>query len=387
MRRAGARGTRRRGSGVGEPLAILFDQFVERQIQHVVAVLAVHKHLGRIRIDLLHGFHVHARANHSGRFRVLCEDLLEAVGLALRLRHRLLAIGFRLFDLTRHVGLRTRQQIRRIGLRITLRAFVFLMHFGGVVERGLHLVGHLHALNRHTGHGEAGLVLIEGLLDRRHQLLAHCFAILIEDLVRAGRADNAAHRRLRGVHHALIGIDAAKQIIGGFAHLELHREAHFDDVTVVREHRRVLHIRETHHVVAADLDLADLADIDELMCFERIRQTPVHTLPCRVAILAELHHDRSLAILHDEHAAAEIDRNQHADHDAHADARTTSIVRTATARTAALASEDAAQAAVEITPHLVEIGRTFTVPGRTLGIVRPLPVAIAVAPAPARIVQ
>ena len=265
-----------------------------------------------------------------------------------------------------------------------LCALVFLTHFRGIVERGLHLVGHLHALNGHTGHGEAGLIFIQRLLDRRHELLANCFAILIENVVGAARPDDAAHRRLGGLHHALIGIDAAEQVVGRLLHLVLHCEAHIDDIRVVREHRRVFHIRETHHIIAADFHLADLADIDELMRFERIRQTPVHTLACRVAILAELHHDAGLAVLHDEHATAEINGHQHTDHDTHADARAATVIRTAAARTAAFAAEHAAQPAVEIAPHLVEIGRAFTVfARRTLRLVRTLPVAIAV-PRPQR---
>src|SRR5262249_586829 len=113
----------------------------------------------------------------------------------------------------------------------------------------------------------------------------------------------------------------------------------------------------------------------------------VHALISGIAILTELQHDRGLAILHDEYAAAEIDRDQHADHDAHADARAASVVRTAAACTAAPASENPAQTPVKLAPHLVELGRTFPVFRRTFGIVRPLPVAVAVSPAPARIVQ
>ena len=92
-RRAAAAAAPRCGCrSVGYALASLLDQLVERQIQHVVAALAVHEHLGRIRVDLLHGVQVHPLANHSGRFRVLRVDLLEALGIALRLRDTVLSL-------------------------------------------------------------------------------------------------------------------------------------------------------------------------------------------------------------------------------------------------------------------------------------------------------
>src|SRR6202000_2231820 len=106
------------------------------------------------------------------------------------------------------------------------------------------------------------------------------------------------------------------------------------------------------------------------------------------AIFAELQHDARLSFLDDEHAAAEIDGDQHADDDAHADACAAAVVGAAIA--AALAAEETRQAAVEVAPHFVEIRRAVTAFAvlRALRIVRTLPVAVAaiavaVSPAPA----
>ena len=99
-----------------------------------------------------------------------------------------------------------------------------------------------------------------------------------------------------------------------------------------------------------------------------------------------------MPVLHDEHAAAEIDRDQHADDDAHADARAAAVVG-ARGAVAGLASEEAGEAPVEVAPHFIEIGRAVAVlaVARALRILRPLLVvlgaAIAVAPPPARVVD
>ena len=89
--------------------ATAIQELVERQIHHVVRALAVDEHLRRTRIDLLHCVQIHALTNHCRRLRIFCVDLLEALGIALRLRNDPVAIALRVVDHARRVGFRARQ--------------------------------------------------------------------------------------------------------------------------------------------------------------------------------------------------------------------------------------------------------------------------------------
>jgi hypothetical protein len=255
--------------------------------------------------------------------------------------------------------------------------------------RGLRLFRRRDALHRDGRDLEPGLVAVEIALDRGGQLATQRIAVLVQDVCRAARADDRAHRGLGGLRHAALGIDAAEQVIGSRTHAVLDDETHVDDIRIARQHRGFLDVRETHDVVAADLDRAHLRRIDDFVRRERIRRTPVDALADRAGQLAELEHDAGLAVLHDEQPAARIDRDQHADHDADADARSPAVV--GPEAVAALAAEQAAQTPVEVAPHLVEIGRTVTVAaGRTFRFVGTRTgsvVAFAVAAPPAGIVD
>jgi hypothetical protein len=107
----------------------------------------------------------------------------------------------------------------------------------------------------------------------------------------------------------------------------------------------------------------------------------------RAAILAELRYDARLPILDDKHPAADVDRNQHADEDAYADARRPSVVRAPFAgpRARPFTAEKPREPPIEIAPHLVEIGRAVTFATRAIRVVRALRAAVAVAASPARI--
>ncbi|CAJ3293019.1 Uncharacterised protein [Burkholderia pseudomallei] len=382
-----ARGRRDAGArGLGGALAARLDDLVERQIQHAVARLVADVHLRRVRIDLLHRLEIHPLADHRGRLRVLRVDLLEAFRVALGLRDDALGVRLRVVDHLRRVALRARQQFACIRLRGVLRGLAVLTRFRDVVDGGLHLLGRRNALHGHARHDEARAVAVEVALDRFRKRVAQCVAILREHLVRAPRTDDLAHRRLRGLRYAALGIDGVKQIVGGRPDPILNGEAHVDDIGVAREHRRVLHVREPHHVVAADLDRAHLRGVDDLVRFERIRQTPMDAVADRALVLAQAQHDARLAVLDDEDAAAEIDRDQHARDDADADARGAPVVGTKAVVAAALAAEPAAQATVEVPPHFVEIRGAVVAPVRALRLVRARLVAVAAA-SPAGIVD
>ena len=382
-----------RPSGGARVLTVCIDELVERQIHHVVRALAVDEHLRRMRIDLLHCVQIHALTNHCRRLRIFCVDLLEALGIALRLRNDPVAIALRFVDHARRVGLRARQQLIGVGFRGVDRAFVVLAHLRGIFERRLNLRRHLHALDGHARHLQAGLVNIERCLDGVDKLRAQCFAILEKQVVGAVRARDLANRGLRRFRHVLIRIDIAEQIVGRRLDLILHGKAHVDDIRVVRQQRCVAHVGLRHGVVAADFDRTDLRRIDDLVRLERIRQTPVNARIRRLFILAEARHDAHIAVLHDEYAAAQIDRDQHADNNAHADLGAAAVVGTRTAACRLLA-EQARELLVEVAPHFVEIRRAFAilVLRWALWILRTLrvlafSVAIAVAPPPARVVD
>ncbi|EDT38573.1 conserved hypothetical protein [Burkholderia ambifaria MEX-5] len=365
----------------------LLDELVERQV-HDVAALVADEHLRRVRIDCLHRLEVHPLANHRGRLRILRIDLLEAVGVAFGLRDHAIGVRLRFVDEFRGIALRLGQQVVRIGLRGTLGGLAVVARLRDFCVRGVRLLRRRDALHRDGRDLEPRLVAIEIALDRGGQLLAQRVAVLVQHVGRAARADDRAHRGLGGLRHAALGVDAAEQVIGCRTDPVLDDETHVDDVGVARQHRGFLHVRETHDVVAADLDRADLRRIDDLVRRERIRRAPVHALADRAGQLAELQHDARLAVLHDEQPAARVDRDQHADHDADADARGPAVV--GPEAVAALAAEQAAQTPVEVAPHLVEIGRTVTVAtGRTLRFVRTRTgcvVALAFTASPAGIV-
>ena len=195
-RRRRAAGGRRAGRFAGA-LTACVDELVERQIQHVVASLAVDEHLRGARVDLLHRVQVHALTNHGRSLRIFCVDLLEALGIALRLRHHAIAVGARLVDRARRIGLRARQQLVRVGLRRVAGALVVLAHLRRFLERRLHLRGHLHALQRDARHLKARLVGIERALDRVDETRAQGLAILVEQVVGGLRAGDLADRGLR----------------------------------------------------------------------------------------------------------------------------------------------------------------------------------------------
>ncbi|CAB3721403.1 hypothetical protein LMG24076_04708 [Trinickia soli] len=385
------RGCRCRRFGRRAPIGL--EQLIKRQVHDVATTLGADEYLRGVRIYFAHGFQVHPLAYDGRRFRVLSVDLFEALGVSLRLRFDALCVRLRVVDRTLRLFFRTRQDLPRIGLRRTLGTRVLLAGPRGVRVGALHRRRRLDGLHGDARHGKPRASPVERALNGLRERLANRVAVAVEQALRAARADGLSHRRLRRLRHAEIGIDRLEQVIGSRFDLILHGHADIDDTTVLRDHGCILHVGIAHCIAAADLDRTDLRDIDDFVGFKRIGQTDMDTRLHRSPVFAELQDDTGLALLHDEDAAADIDRREHADDNADADSSRSSVVRTPIPRPASLAftAEKARQAPIEIAPHFVEIGRTAAVAivaaGATLRLVRPLPATVTVAAPPTGIVD
>ncbi len=183
----------RRAAGRACRRGALLDQLVERQVEQAVAAgLLVDQHLARVADDRLHHVEVEALARDARRLRVLDQDLPEARGVALGSLHDLGLVAVRFLDQPRRVAAGARHDVVGVRLALVAEALAVLAGLHRVVERGLHLVGRLHALQRHLLHVDAGLVAVEHLL---HQLFRGLRDLLAAFVQR--RSPSSPCRRLR----------------------------------------------------------------------------------------------------------------------------------------------------------------------------------------------
>ena len=186
------------GGGRRRPRGGLLQKPVERQLQQAGVVACVDHDLGDVRIDLAHGVDVEPLARHLRRLLVLDQLTREAIGVALGLRDhsRLVAFGF--LAQARRGSLRLRNLRAGVGLPFLLQAVAVLAGLERVLERRLHLLGRLHALDVDVDDQDAGLEAIELGLDRLHEIVGDRVALLVQHRVDLALADDLAHRRLGG---------------------------------------------------------------------------------------------------------------------------------------------------------------------------------------------
>src|SRR6185295_5191637 len=200
-------------------------------------------------------------------------------------------------------------------------------------------------------------------------------------------------------HHRLLRVLALEQPGARVVQAVLHGELDLDDVLVLGQHRRFLEAGGADHVVAADVDRADLRHVDDLVALDRVRQPPVEAGAHGGAVASEARDDRLLAFLHDEDAGAHPDHHHH-DRDqagAHPGALHVGleVAVAAAAEVAAAApapaAEQAPELAVEVAPQFVEVGRplvrALAVAAVAVAIAAVTVVVLVFAASPAWIVQ
>ena len=147
-------------------------------------------------------------------------------------------------------------------------------------------------------------------------------------------------------------------MISRVAHDVLHGELQVDDVLVVGQHQRFLEHARLDVVAIADLERADLREIDDLVRLDRPRHAPAQPGARLLRELAERQHDAALALDDDVEAACE----PHREDDARKQARTAEAgpgnARRLAASTAPPA-EELGEAPVEVAPELVQVGRAL----------------------------
>ena len=107
---------------------------------------------------------------------------------------------------------RLRDHVVGVGLAFVLGALAVLAGLERVVERGLHLLGRLHALHVDVDDHDAGLQPVELAWIDLHQLGGDRVALLVQHRVDLALADDLAHRRLGGLHHRLVGVAVLEQV-------------------------------------------------------------------------------------------------------------------------------------------------------------------------------
>jgi hypothetical protein len=151
-----------------------------------------------------------------------------------------------------------------------------------------------------------------------------------------------------------------EQPLARVAHDVLHGELQVDDVLVVREHQRFLEHARLDVVAVADFQRPHLREVDDLVRLHRPGQPPVQSRSGLRGELAERQHDAALSFHDDVEPAGE----PHREHDSReqpgaAQARSREEARRLAAASAAAPAEQLAEAAVEVAPQLVEVGRAL----------------------------
>ena len=283
---------------------------------------------------------------------------LEALGVALRALLDLGPVAVRFLEQPRRVAARARHDVVRVGLALVLQSLAILACLDGVVERGLHLVGRLHVLQRDLLHEHAGAVAVEVLLHQLLGLLGDLLAAFVQREVHLALADHFADRRLGDIRDDLVGTPVVEDVVLGALQVVLDGELDVDDVLVIGQHHRFLVDLVLRRVAIADLDRLHLRELDELDGFDGKGQVPAGSGLRRLGVLAEARHDTAATFVDDVEAAGEPDDEDQRDEHAGAAERQPRAWPTAVAAIlrVALATEDFVHPAVDVAPDLVEVG-------------------------------
>ena len=351
----------------------MLHQFVQGQIQQITATAGVNHHLADIGVELGHGVDVHPVARHARRFLVLGQDAAEALAITFGLGDNTGPVAFSLFRKSRSGTAGLRNDVVGIGLPFVLQALPVGPGLERIVERCLHLLGRLDALDIDIHDQNAGLETIQLYLDQLDQVHGDGIALLVQHGVHRAAADDLPHGRFSGLQNRLFHVAVLEEEILRLLQAPLHREADVDDVLVLREHRRVAQTRRLHHGSATDLGRSDLRDADSVVRLEWTGPAVLDAGIHGAAEFSEREDDGLLAFLHDEESAAQPQQCSHAQDQPAAQPEDTSVrraVRTACRRLAAaipparcLATKQAAEFLVEIAPEFVQVGRTIVAPG------------------------
>jgi hypothetical protein len=354
------RGQRRLSLGNGAGRGHL-DDLVERQVQQIASSLGVDQDLRCARQDLLHHVQIEPVARHLGRLVVLDQYLPEPGSLAFGIGDNALTVTVGFLGQPRGRTARFRNDIVEIRLPFVLLPLEVLLGAHGVVERRLHLLGGLRVLHGHLADRDAGLVAVEDLLHQglcRHRDL---LASLVEHEVHLALADDFPERAFGGLEHRLLRPAVGEQILHGVLQDVLDRELDVGDVLVVRERERLAQHLGLDVVAIADLDRTHAGQIDDLVALDRIRDAPVQPGGRDLREFSESEHHAALAFDDDVEAARQPSDEHDEENEPGASAELAHVRRLARVRASAARplAEQAAQLAVEVAPHLVEIRRSL----------------------------
>ena len=329
----------------------------------------------------MHGLEVHPLSSHSGGLVVLGHHPTEALGVTQRLGHDALPIALCFFDQTLGRTARPGNDIVGIGLALVLEPLGILRRLNGIAESRLNLFWWLNVLNRDIHDGDSRLISIGDSLRNVEGLAANGLFVLIENGITETAAHHFTHGGLGRLLNDVIGAHVVKQIGLGLPNPVLHRELNVDHVLVFGEHERVSALSGPLTTVA-HCGLPKLGHIHEFVGLNWIRCTPLESSPGAVGVLAKTQNEAGLAFLNNIEATGEPNEEKAAEDHAHQSAReldgrkatattrsapvaAATIVSTpgiarAVAATALATTEESAQASVEISPDLIEVGGLVT---------------------------
>ncbi len=166
---------------------------------------------------MLHGLDVDPLARDAGRVLVLRVDLVEARGLALGLLHglRLVALGF--LDDGGRGAARLRHHLVGVALSLVAQPLLVLLGRRHVAEGRNDLLGRIDRQQLHLQDEDAGVVVVQHLLD---QVLDRGFDRLAaggEDVLDLRAADHLAHGAFGHRFHGLVGVAQVERVNSGFA--------------------------------------------------------------------------------------------------------------------------------------------------------------------------
>jgi hypothetical protein len=206
-------------------------------------------------------------AGHLRRLAVLGEHLSEAAGIALGGRDHALLVALGLLRQASRGTARLRNDVVGVGAALVDQALAVLGRLVGVLERRLHLLGRLSLLDGDVDDGHARLVAVD---DRLHQLLRilgdrsfssySTWSMPVRRRPRAWRSRHPGGRFPRAPDRVVV-----EQPGNGVGQPVLHGVLHVDDALVLSEHQRLFEHLVLHVAAVADLDLAQLLHVDQLV--------------------------------------------------------------------------------------------------------------------------
>ena len=277
-------------------------QLVNRQIEHVVGALDIHDHGAGLSQHILHRIQIQTFPRHVGGFFILRKQLQEARGFAIGAGDGPLAIGFGLLHQPCRRPARLGYHFVGIGLGLVFEPLLVFARLDGIFEGVLDLVRRLGIDEVDVADPDAGLILIQRLLDLGLDFVSDIAAALGQHEVHGVLADHGPLRTLDDLLQGQVRIGHVKQIGLGVLDLVLHRKADVDDVFILRQHHGFLGHRGLRLLSStgtiADLDKALLIHVDHLDRFNGRRQVPVESGQGGVLVGAESGHDSAPTFVH-----------------------------------------------------------------------------------------